>query len=166
MKCFGSLLACGLSLGLLVGCTDSKPPIKPKPETGGKTPHDHNHAHESGPHGGTIGEWGGGKYHIEFTVDHDKKESIVYVLGDDVKTPAPVKAEKLMLSINEPKFQVELMAKPLEGEVAGMSSRFVGQNDSLGKVQEFSGSVTTEIDGTPYTGDFKEEAGHDHPKKK
>ena len=27
-------------------------------------------AHGAGLHGGTITDWGGGKYHVEFTVDH------------------------------------------------------------------------------------------------
>ncbi len=38
---------------------------------------------------GTLADWGGGKYHIEFTVDHGKKETVVYVLGADEETPAP-----------------------------------------------------------------------------
>jgi hypothetical protein len=37
----------------------------------------------------------------------------------------------------------------------------VGTHDSLGVVQEFSGTISGEIDGTPYSGDFKEEP-HDH----
>jgi hypothetical protein len=127
-----------------------------------EAPHeDHDH-HGAGPHGGTIAEWGGGAYHIEFTVDHDQKESAVYVLGGDAKTPAPIKTAKLLLTINEPSFQVELVAQPLDGESGGASSRFVGQHESLGKVQEFAGSVTAEVAGTPYAGDFKEEAGHEH----
>ncbi len=106
----------------------------------------------------------GGKYHIEFTVDHEKKESAVYVLGGDAKTPAPIKADMLLLTITEPSFQVDLAAQPLDGESGGAASRFVGKHDSLGKVQEFAGSLTTEIDGTPYAGDFKEEPHGDHVK--
>ena len=159
MKLFLNLLACGLLTLLLVGCgskpaaTPSKTPMAKSTETG--------HRHGAGPHGGTIAEWGGGKYHIEFTVDHEKKESAVYVLGDDAKTPAPIKAEKLLLTINAPSIQMDLAAQPLDGEKEGESSRFVGKHDSLGKVQKFAGSVTTEVDGTPYAGDFKEET-HDH----
>jgi len=115
------------------------------------------HSHGSGPNGGAIADWGGGKYHAEFTVDHDKKQATVYILDSDAKTPAPVKASELTLSINEPKFDVQLKAEPLEGESDGASSRFVGQHDDLGIVQEFAGTISGEVEGTPYTGDFKEE---------
>ncbi len=111
-----------------------------------------------------MADWGGGKYHVEFNVDHDKKEAIVYVLGGDEKTPAPIKADKVLLTIKQPPFQVELAAKPLEGESKGISSRFIGNHDSLGIVQEFAGMISAEVDGTPYAGEFAEEAhvGHDH----
>lgn len=152
--CYASTLAL-----LLAGC-QTKPAETSSAEPQAATHDDHHHG--ASPHGGTIGEWGGGAYHIEFTVDHEKQESAVYVLGGDAKTPASIKAEKLLLTINEPSFQVDLVAQPLEGEAAGESSRFVGQHELLGKVQEFAGSVTAEVEGTPYTGDFKEEPGHDH----
>ena len=156
MKLFLNLLACVALSFSLAGCGSSKP-TPPSPPSKAEVPHE-EHDHGAGPHGGTIVEWGGGKYHLEFTVDHEKKESVVYVLGGDVKTLAPVKADKLLLTINEPSFQVDLAAQPLEGEGSGASSRFVGKHDSLGKVQKFAGSVTAEVDGTPYAGDFKEDA--------
>jgi hypothetical protein len=125
--------------------------------------HEHGHSHGEGPHHGTIADWGGGKYHVEFTVDHDKQEATVYVLGDDAKTAAPLKAETIELSINEPAFQVTLNAAPQTGDPAGAASRFVGKHEKLGVVHEFAGSIVGEIDGTPYAGDFKEEPHtHDH----
>ena len=159
MKLFLNVCCTGVLAFLVAGC-ESKPTPTPTPQSEAEH-EDHDH-HGAGPHGGTIGEWGGGAYHIEFTVDHDKQEAAVYVLGGDAKTPAPIKAEKLLLAINEPAFQVDLVAQPLDGEADGASSRFVGQHESLGKVQEFAGSVTAEVDGTPYAGDFKEEPGHEH----
>ena len=118
--------------------------------------HDDHHDHGAGPHGGAIGEWGDGSFHVEFTVDHGKKQATVYVLGGDAKTPAPVKAAKLLLSINEPAFQVDLAPQPLDGEPAGSSSRFVGQHDNLGIVREFAGTISGEADGKPYAADFAE----------
>ena len=52
----------------------------------------------------------------------------------------------------------------VRGESNGVSSRFVGVHDSLGVVQEFAGTISGEVDGTPYSGEFAEEAhvGHDH----
>ena len=123
------------------------------------------HSHGDAPHGGTIADWGGGAYHVEFTVDHDAKSATVYILGDDAQTAVPIGAEKLLLTINEPAFQVELTPDPLPGEAEGTSSRFVGQHESLGIVREFEGTISGEVEGTPYAGDFKEVAGghgHEH----
>ena len=114
------------------------------------------HNHGAGPHGGTIAEWGGGSYHVEFTVDHQSKEATVFVLGDDAKKPNPIAATQILLSIQEPAFQVHLQPKPLEGEPAGSSSRFSGTHENLGIVREFSGTIGGEVDGTPYAGNFEE----------
>jgi hypothetical protein len=121
-----------------------------------------SHSHGEGPHGGTLADWGGGTYHVEFTVDHDKKEATVYIIGDDAKTPAPIAAESIQLSIDDPATEMELAAAPLEGEADGVSSRFVGTHDTIGVVKEFSGTISGEIDGTPYTGEFKEEPHTEH----
>ena len=115
------------------------------------------HSHGAGPHGGALTDWGGGAYHVEFTVDHGKKEATVYILGGDEKTPAPIKAEKIQLAINDPMTEMDLTAQPLEGEAEGTSSRFVGTHDTIGIVQEFAGTISGTIEGTPYAGDFKEE---------
>jgi hypothetical protein len=147
---------CGLAL---VGCSEkpappAAPPTKAPAATSG------GHSHGAGPHGGAVADWGGGAYHVEFTVDHDKKEATVYVLGSDGKTDKPIKAEKITLSIDDPAFQLDLVAQPQDGEPAGESSRFVGQHENLGVVREFAGSIAGELDGTPYAADFAE-AAHD-----
>jgi len=121
--------------------------------------HHHNdgHAHGPGPHGGTIADWGGGKYHVEFTVDHDKQQATVYVLATDEKTPVQIDAKEITLTIKEPSFTTTLAANPLGSEVLGGSSRFVGMHENLGVVMEYEGSMTGVIDETPYTGSFKEQ---------
>ena len=162
MKLLANVAVVGLTAVWLAGCNPATeaPPKPPGSESNAKHAHDHG----TGPHDGTIGEFGGGKYHMEFVVDHDKQEATVYVLGGDVKTPAPIKTDKLTLAISDPEFSVDLMALPLEGEANGESSRFVGTHESLGKVQEFAGSVTAEVEGTPLSGDFKEEPHTHEPK--
>src|SRR5262245_4394986 len=117
----------GSALALSLGCSQ-QPDTAPKGDAKSAKAAAEDHHHGSGPHGGAIADWGGGKYHVEFTVDHDKQEAVVYVLGDDAKSDAPVKAEKLLLDINEPQFQVELTAQPQAGELQGSSSRFVGKH--------------------------------------
>ena len=159
MKRTTTFVACSAILYFAFGC--NKPPAPaPAPETQADAG---GHAHGSGPHGGTLTDWGGGAYHVEFTVDHDKKEAMVFILGSDEKSPSPIKSEKIQLTINDPATEIELVAMPLEGEAAGTSSRFVGTHDTIGIVKEFSGTLSGEIEGTPYTGDFAEEPhGADH----
>lgn len=152
----------GVSLVVLfaasVGCGTSAP--APAKKGAVDTGHDHGHA---APHGGTVADWGGGAFHVEFTVDHPKKEATVYVLGSDGKTAAPVKTEKIRLILLDPATEIELTAKPLEGEAEGSASRFVGTHDNLGIVKEFAGTISGEVAGTPYVGEFKEVAGdHGH----
>jgi hypothetical protein len=161
MKWHLLLLACTALLPWAAGCGQSAPP-----DAASQSPavsEDQGHDHGSAPHGGTLTDWGGGAYHVEFTVDHDKKEATVYIIGSDAKSPAPIKAEKIQLVIDDPMTELELVAQPLEGETDGMSSRFVGTHDTIGIVKEFSGTISGDVEGTPYTGDFKEEPhGADH----
>jgi hypothetical protein len=141
--------------GLLFGASGCGPKAKDDPKAAKAKTGEHA-PHGEGPHGGTLTDWGGGAYHVEFTVDHDKKEATVYVLGSDEKTPAPIKTDKINLVINDPKSEIELKAMPQTGE-AGSSSRFVGTHATLGIVKEYAGTLSAEVGGTPYTGDFKEE---------
>ena len=155
-------LACGLlGCALVVGCGKPAEPSKAAPPAKGDDDHDHG----PGPHKGVVIELG--KLHGEFTVDHPTKTATVYILDGRVKNAAPIAAKTVTLSVKSPTFQVEMKAAPQDGDPAGKASRFVAVDDRFGKEQEFAGSVTVEIDGKPYTGDFKEEAhDHDHDKKK
>ena len=174
---FRPILTAVLATGVatLASCEKPTAPPAASPSPTVKDDHGHDHGpgghthggHGAGPLDGTLADWGGGKYHIEFTVDHGRKETVVYVLGGDEKTPAPIKTPdgSLLLTIAEPAFQVTLKASPLEGETGGAASRYVGQHENLGIVREFAGSVSGEVDGTPYAGDFKEEPHGDHDHK-
>jgi hypothetical protein len=73
-----------------------------------------------------------------------------------------IKTEKILLLINDPPTEMELTAKPLEGETAGKSSRFVGVHDTIGIVKAFAGTISAEIEGTPYYSDFDENSGGEH----
>jgi len=158
-----------------VGCSQAPAPAKAAAKAaaakasdhGHSHAHDHHHDHGAGPHDGTLADWGGGKYHVEFTVDHDEKEAVIYVLGSDEKTAAPVKTAdgKLLLTIREPAFQVELAARPLAGEGDGTSSCYGGTHESLGIVREFAGTISGVVDGTPFAGEFAEQPHGDHDHK-
>lgn len=149
-----TLIAIG-ALAFVVGCGGSEEPSTPENKDGEQKSGAHGHG--TGPHDGTLADWGGGKYHVEFTVDHDKQEATVYILGGDEKTASPIKAEEIQLSIKDPVMQVTLKAAPQEGDPAGSASRFVGNHESLGVVQEYVGTISGVVDDTPYSGDFKEE---------
>ena len=121
-----SLIAIG-TLAFIIGCSGSQQPTTPGPQANGEqsTEHsdDHSHSgHGAGPHDGTLADWGGGKYHVEFTVDHDKQEATVYILGADEKTPSPIKAEEIQLSISDPVMQVTLKAAPQVDDQIGRAS--------------------------------------------
>lgn len=124
---------------------------------------DDDHDHGSGPHNGTIIEFG--KHHAEFCVDHDKKQVTIHILSGNLKKAVPIPAERLLLSIKSPQFQVEMKASSLDGEPKGQSSRFVATHDNFGKEQEFEGTLSGEIEGKPYLGDFKEKPHDDHDHK-
>lgn len=156
MKRIFVLLTCSAMLHMVAGCGRTPAPATRSDAAADSKDHGHP-AHGAGPHGGTLTDWGGGAYHVEFTVDHEKKEATVYLVGSDEKSPAPIEADKIRLTIDDPMTELELVAKPLEGEAAGTSSRFVGTHDTLGIVKEFAGAIGGEIEGVPYTGDFKEE---------
>lgn len=164
MKKLTMVITSWMALGAIVlaaGCNQPQEPTQSPAGTGAQESghsDDHTHSgHGAGPHDGTLADWGGGKYHVEFTVDHSKKQATVYVLGDDEKTASPISAEEIQLSIQDPPMQLALTAVPQEGDPDGTSSRFVGQHDSLGVVQEYAGTMTGVVEGTPYSGDFKEE---------
>ncbi|TWU39404.1 hypothetical protein [Novipirellula artificiosorum] len=76
----------------------------------------------------------------------------------------PIDAEEIELSITAPEMQVVLRAVPHEGESDGKASRFVGTHEKLGIAQEYAGTLTDVVAGTPYAGEFAEEAhvGHGH----
>ena len=152
-------------LAIATGCNNSQEPAGPseKPPAGEDAEHKEGHAgHGTGPHDGTVADWGGGKYHVEFTVNHNKKEATVYILGDDEKTPVAIQAAEIHLAIKKPALQTALKAAPQEGDPEGKASRFVGNHESLGVVMEYEGTISGEVDGTPYSGNFKEEPHGDH----
>lgn len=150
------VLVVGLSM---VGCNQPSDSTTKTDDKKTSKKHD-DHDHGEAPHGGTIIEFG--KYHGEFVVDHAKKTATVYILDDNVKNPVPIAATKLQLSIEQPQFQVDLIADPQEGDPMGKSSRFVATHDNFGKEQQFEGTLSGEVDGKPYLGDFKEEPHKDH----
>jgi hypothetical protein len=163
---YAKTLGLGLLLAALAvaGCSQQSGPAptaknKGAAKDGGKK---EEHApHGKGPNGGVVFDLG--KYHAEFTVDHDKKECMILVLGQDEKTPTPVVAKGLTVTTKETKTRKGKVVPPMtitvhpKDESGGKAKRFVGADPGLGNVADFEGTVIGEIDGKPSQGTFKEE---------
>ena len=100
-----------LTLTFALGCGEAKPATRDPTHPGSSLEHagqgrsrprSCHAAHGAGPHEGAVADWGGGKFHVEFTVDHDKQEATVYILGDDEKTATPIKAATILLKYQRP----------------------------------------------------------------
>ncbi|MBA4186469.1 MAG: hypothetical protein C0467_00480 [Planctomycetaceae bacterium] len=152
------LTASILLIGLMwtTGCDKKAAPTSAKPDEKKHKDDDHDHAHGAGPHKGTIFDFGGGKWHGEFTADHDKKEVTVWILGLDEKTAAPIKAEKLRLVVSniDPKIEIDLI--PADKAADGSAHSFTGKHDGFAKPQEYKGTVSFQVAGKQYSGDFEE----------
>ena len=121
----------------------------------------HDHPDE-GPHHGCLAEWGEEEYHVEFTVDRKTGTATVYILGGDAKKAKPIDAKEVTLTIKGKKaVSVDLKPKPDKDDPSGKCSRFVGTHKSLKATDLFSGTVSAEVGGKPYSGDFKQ-TPHDH----
>lgn len=142
---------------LLLGCN---------PPGEGRRAAQHRHEHpEQGPHGGVLADWGKDEYHVEFTVDHDKKQTTVYILDVQAKNAVPIKTDAVTVVITNvsPPLKIVLKPEPQADEPAGSSSRFVGTDDKLGVEMDFKGEISAEVNGKAYAGKFEE---HDHDTKK
>lgn len=124
-------------------------------------------AHGIGPNGGVVFDLG--SHHAEFTVDHDKQQCTILVLGADEKTPWPVTAAEFILIVDETKLADGTVLPPmtivmLPSDVAdGKAAKFVGTDPGVANVADFAGTVTGEIDGKPIAGNFDEAAGGHTP---
>ena len=132
------------------------------------TPHD-EHDHESGPHDGHLVELGEEEYHAEVVFDAVSKTITVYLLGSDAKTAQPIPIDgsdlKLNMVIDGNPTQLEMSAKPDEGDPEGESSRFeLAGNEEIAEhvkdEEDLEGRLSVTIDGKPYSGEI--EHHHDH----
>lgn len=145
----------------VLGCSQDGGASKQPPKSEKKSVANQKHeAHGKGPNGGVVFDLG--KHHAEFTVDHDKKECTVVILGDDEKTPTNVSAKDLMTTTLETKTKEGKVVPPLTIKLAardekdGKASKFIGSDPGLGNVADFEGTVFGELDGKPANGKFKE----------
>ena len=112
---------------------------------------------EKGPHGGPLAEWGDEKYHVEITVDSEKKTATAYILDGEAKKASPIAAASIKVTFTsvKPALQVVLKADPVKGDPKGSSSRFVGMNDKLADKIKLKGQVSGKVGDLPYAGEFE-----------
>ncbi|VTS07054.1 hypothetical protein [Tuwongella immobilis] len=150
-----------VGLGMMIGCAPTNPPTKATPKA---AKHADDHDHGEAPHGGTIIEFG--KYHAELTIDHAKKSATVYILSGNLKSGVPIAVESLLLSLKSPTLQLTLKPAPLSNDPEGKASRFTVTDERFAQEAALEGTLSGQIDGKPYLGDFKHsEADHKHDHK-
>ena len=171
MMTYVKILGLGMlvAAGAMTGCSSQPNPPKPtaKNESGHSEEH---HEHGVGPNGGVIFDLG--KYHAEFTVDHDKKECAVHFIeGDDAKAkPLAVAAKELTATTKDTQTKDGKKVPPITvkllpaDESNGKATKFVGTDAGFGNVADFNATVIGEIDGKPSKGEAKE-GDHDEHKK-
>src|SRR5262245_40427394 len=113
-----------------LGCGEG-PKEKPKPAAEKDKEKKHDHPDE-GPHGGPLADWND-EYDAEFTVDHKTKTARVFIYGKDAKTPAPIDAKVVKLSLKRPVVQIDLKPERQKDDPEGKASLFVGTHEALAK---------------------------------
>jgi hypothetical protein len=154
-----------LAVAGLAGCSKSAD-TTPAAEEPGVAAAAAGDVHGAGPNGGVVFDLGA--QHAEFTVDHDKKELMILVLGDDGATPAAVAAAEFIVTTKETKAEDDTVVPPMTVVASavdaedGKASKFVGSDPGIGNVADFAGTVSGEIGGTPVMGEFDEAGGGGH----
>ncbi len=104
------------------------------------------HSHVA-PHGGQVQAVG--DHHFELTFDGAGGQFTLYVLGAEESKADPIAEQEIALQVRDEgtgEFKsVKLAANPQEGETGGKSSRFVGSNDELAKLANFTAVVRVPV---------------------
>lgn len=157
---------------LFVGCpssdTDDAKPYGEAPVNTDTHGHDHDHGHE-GPHGGHVIELTDDhSVHLEVTFNKADRSITLYVLGEDLKTPIPVKVDEIEFELDGEdgsETGLELTAQPLDGEAEGTSSVFVVAGDkvpaAIDDIEKLHGHVHITVDGKELLGELEHDHGHD-----
>ena len=91
-----------------------------------------------------------------------RADQTVLIIGGDEKTPLPVAASELTLSIKQTKTKEGKVVPPMtvtllpKDEANGKATTFVGSDPGIGNVADFAGTVLGEVDGKPSQGEFAE----------
>lgn len=129
---------------------------------------EHGDSHAShGPHGGDLIELGADEaYHAEL-VHADNDDIVIYILGSDAKTAAPIDAAEIVVNAlhdGEPE-QFKLSASPDDGDPEGKSSRFSSSDAELSEhvhEEAAQAKLVVMIDGQQFKGNIAHDHDADH----
>ena len=168
MSRFAVSACAALALAIIPGCgekSDSFQAYDQAPASDGSHG-GHSHAHEVGPHGGVI---------VELAEDHSVHGEVVFeegsgvltffVLGSDLKTPAPADEIKFEVEDDTSETELPVTPSPLEGETAESCSRFtvdVSGLKDLKSVEDLHAHVHVKIGDKELEGGLEHDHDHDH----
>jgi hypothetical protein len=157
---------------LFVGCpsdkADDAKPYGDAPINTDTHGHHHDHHHE-GPHGGHVIELTDDhSVHLEVTFNKDDRSITLYVLGEDLKTPIPVKVDEIQFELDAEdgsEIDLALTPQPLDGESEGTSSVFVVSGElvpaTIDDIEKLHGHVHITVDGKELFGELDHDHDHD-----
>lgn len=166
-----------LSASWLVGCGPAN--NKAAKPAGGKTEHEHEHAHPAeGPHGGHLvvlaepGKENKEEYHVEWDHNEDGKIT-VWILDGKAKETVSIAAEsiRILVSIGPSKETHEFELPALDRTTGEKPTAFkfeIVSKELLGALEtpkQTSPMINVDVNGTPYVGkieEHEEHAGHKH----
>jgi hypothetical protein len=114
---------------------------------------------EKGPHGGPLAEWGGHAFHLEFTLNAEKGEVVVYLLDGKKAEKAPpgfdpATLKNMKVRVDKPVSATLAVAydKARSGE-KGIA--FAGTDERLkGAKGPYEGRIVGDIGSKSYAGKF------------
>ena len=161
----GALPATCLTVFLLTGCgaAPNSGATASKSSSAAGAHDDHEHP-EEGPHHGHLVELGNEEYHAEI-VHAEGGTVTVYILDGSAKNVVPIEATEVTINLSHEAQaeQFKLAASPDSGDPTGKSSRFVAEEEHLGKdldTEESAAKLVVTIEGKQYTGKIEHEHSH------
>lgn len=129
------------------------------------------HAHEKGPHKGSLIELGEEEYHAELVHDEKTGTVTIYLLGADAKTTVTTDAKDVAVNakVKGKAVQLKIKAAPQKGDKAGTTSCFASKSKELAELlddEEAKPILRVSIAGKTFNGKIEHDHDEEHEKEK
>lgn len=129
------------------------------------------HAHEKGPHKGSLIELGEEEYHAELVHDEKAGSVTIYLLGSDAKTAVTTDAKDVAINakVKGKGVQLKLKAAPQKGDKAGTTSCFASKSKELVELLDDHDAkpvLRVSIAGKTFNGKIEHDHDEEHEKEK